>query len=148
MSADFATTLFHFMFGDFDGSFAAFGHGVRSVRPQVPQNLLDLSGIGENRGLLRRVNHTHLARFSDCAREHAASFSRYRIEIKQQWRRPLLATEGEELFCQTRAPLRRGGNSLDISPSRVIGTEIIEQEFRTSQNHIQKVVEVVCYPTR
>ena len=143
----FAATLFHFPIGDLDSQLASFGHGVTSVCRQVHQNLLDLGRIGQNRGLLSRENNTHLDVFSNHSREHAASFPHYRIEIKDECRRYLLATEGQELFCQTYSPLRCGDDSLDISSSWVDGAKISQQEFRTSQNYAQKVVEVVGHST-
>ena len=131
----FAATLFNFTISDLDGQLASFRHGVASVRRQVHQDLLDLGRISQYRGLLQRENNTNLDVFSNQSREHAASFPHYRIEIKQQWRKDLLTTEGEELFCQTCCPLRCGSDSLDISSSRVVGTKIFQQELRVSQNY-------------
>src|ERR1017187_3425069 len=133
----FAATLFHFPISDLDGQLASFRHGVTSVCRQVHQDLLDLGRIGPHRGQLPRQNNANLDVFANHSREHEASFPHYRIEIKDQWRRYLLTTEGEELFCQTYRPLRCGGDSLDILSSWIVGAKIFQKEFRTSQNYAQ-----------
>src|ERR1700728_4297855 len=120
-----AALLFHFTISDLDGYFASFRHSVTSVRRQVHQDLLYLSRIGEHRGLLRREHDSNLDVFSDDSREHATSLLHYRIDIKHQWRRYLLATEGEELFCQSCGLLRCGGDSLDILSLPVAGAKIV-----------------------
>src|ERR1035437_8285690 len=121
----FAATLFHFTISDLNGELASFRHRVTSVCSQVHQNLLDLGRIGQYRGLLHRENNNNLDVFANYSREHAASLPHYRIEINDEWQRYLLATEGEELFCQTYGSLRRGGDSLGISSSWIADTKIL-----------------------
>src|SRR5664279_1895543 len=94
-ASQFAVTLLHFRISDLDGQLASFCHGVTSIRRQVHQNQLDLSGISQYRNLFYRGDNSNLDMFSNYPREHAAGFHHYRIEIKHHWRKYMLATEGE-----------------------------------------------------
>ncbi len=88
-------------------------------------------------------DHHEVDVFADHARQHFDVFGGDVVEVDDAGSEHLLAAEGEQLAGQRRGAFGGARDFLGRAAQVRLGSEAFEQEFRVTQNHHQKIVEIV-----
>ena len=127
----------------FDDNAPALGHRVARIDDEVEQYLLELTRIRLDGpgGAIEQGHEFDI--FSNQSPEHAIHVRDQVVQVKDSRLQDLSPTKGQQLMSEPGGAFRRFEDLLCIGASRMLGSQLLEQEVAIAGNCGQQIVEVV-----
>ena len=126
-----------------DGELAAVGHRVPRVDAEVEDDLLDLTGVGEDRSKLLTELDLELDVLADQALEHLAHVGHDVVERELLRLEHLPPAEGEKLARKRGRAVAGLRDLREVPAYRMVGLELHQADLGEAEDAAEEVVEVV-----